>query len=110
MRSTPVPIPNPSNIYDSYIKNITQHLHFSPFGIDEMASVSAQWRKLATSEILQRSSQIISSIHDHVYLFGGELRPREPRDNDVHVIKIQRGKLGWYKSWSKIYNIEYIID
>lgn len=55
-----------------------------------MAQVSAQWRRLVTSKILQRSSQIISVIHDTVYVFGGELRPREPRDNDVHVIKIQR--------------------
>lgn len=58
-----------------------------------MAPVSAQWRKVVSSEILQRSSQIISAIHDTVYVFGGELRPREPRDNDVHVIKIQGGTL-----------------
>ncbi|GES59756.1 galactose oxidase/kelch, beta-propeller [Aspergillus terreus] len=47
----------------------------------------ATWSKLLSADILQRSSQIISLTPDNVYIFGGELRPREPRDNDVHVVQ-----------------------
>lgn len=48
---------------------------------------TATWSKLLSADILQRSSQIISLTPDNVYIFGGELRPREPRDNDVHVVQ-----------------------
>lgn len=51
-----------------------------------MTKLSAQWTRLHEAEILQRSSQILSIINNKAYIFGGELRPREPRDNDLHIL------------------------
>lgn len=53
-----------------------------------MAVIQAKWTKVVEAEILQRSSQIVSVIDRQVYIFGGELRPREPRDNDVHIVSL----------------------
>ncbi|KAJ5151906.1 hypothetical protein N7492_010201 [Penicillium capsulatum] len=55
-------------------------------------TLPAKWTKLLETETLQRSSQIVSAVGNQVYVFGGELRPREPRDNDVHVISLDTGK------------------
>jgi hypothetical protein len=53
-----------------------------------MARIIAKCHRLLESEILRRSSQIVSAVGDRVYIFGGELRPREPRDNDVHAVSL----------------------
>lgn len=53
-----------------------------------MTAIQAKWSKVVEAEILQRSSQIVSVIDRQVYIFGGELRPREPRDNDVHIVSL----------------------
>lgn len=58
-----------------------------------MAHLTARWHKVLENEILQRSSQILSAVGSNAYIFGGELRPREPRDNDVHVVPFHSGKL-----------------
>ena len=55
--------------------------------------ITAKCHKLLDAEILQRSSQILSVVGDRAYIFGGELRPREPRDNDVHAVSLDNGKL-----------------
>ncbi|KAJ5735132.1 uncharacterized protein N7483_000257 [Penicillium malachiteum] len=52
-------------------------------------TITARCHKLLEAEILQRSSQIVSVISDQVYIFGGELRPREPRDNDFHAVNLE---------------------
>lgn len=51
-----------------------------------MAKLVSKCHKLLECEILRRSSQIISVVGERAYIFGGELRPREPRDNDVHTV------------------------
>ncbi|KAI9928176.1 hypothetical protein ASPWEDRAFT_449405 [Aspergillus wentii DTO 134E9] len=50
---------------------------------------SAKWTQVCNVEILERSSQLVSLIKDDVYIFGGELRPREPRDNHVHTLSLK---------------------
>jgi hypothetical protein len=65
--------------------NIIQRVH--PNSIT-MAAIQAKWTKVVEAEILQRSSQIVSVIDKQIYIFGGELRPREPRDNDVHLVSL----------------------
>lgn len=55
--------------------------------------ITAQCHKLLEAEILQRSSQIVSVVGEQAYIFGGELRPREPRDNDVYAVSLDNGKL-----------------
>ncbi|CAI7638382.1 unnamed protein product [Penicillium glandicola] len=53
-----------------------------------MAVIQARWTKVIEAEILQRSSQIVSVIDKQIYIFGGELRPREPRDNNIHLVSL----------------------
>ncbi|KAL1966864.1 hypothetical protein VTN77DRAFT_3829 [Rasamsonia byssochlamydoides] len=54
-------------------------------------TISATWHKAVDAEeILQRSSQVLSVVDGRAYVFGGELRPREPRDNDVHVLELDK--------------------
>ena len=53
-----------------------------------MGALSATWRKKIKSPQLQRSSNNVASIDQNIYVFGGELKPREPRDSDVYSMKI----------------------
>ncbi|KAJ5365155.1 hypothetical protein N7517_008041 [Penicillium concentricum] len=53
-----------------------------------MAVIRARWTKIVEAEILQRSSQVVSVIDKQIYIFGGELRPREPRDNNIHIVSL----------------------
>jgi hypothetical protein len=53
------------------------------------------WKCVQKDPLLQRSSHTLSvSSGDsaQVYIFGGELNPREPRDNDVHIVDLQDGR------------------
>lgn len=58
--------------------------------------IQAKWKNILEAEILQRSSQVVSAVDDQVYIFGGELRPREPRDNDLHTVSLGPGKLSTF--------------
>ncbi|EED17364.1 Kelch repeat protein [Talaromyces stipitatus ATCC 10500] len=51
-------------------------------------TLHAKWHKLLDVEILRRSSQALSAVDNKTYVFGGELRPREPRDNALHVVSL----------------------
>lgn len=53
-----------------------------------MTKIFAKCRKLLEHEALRRSSQVLSVVGDQAYVFGGELQPREPRDNHVHVVSL----------------------
>lgn len=44
-----------------------------------MAELTAKWKKLSSSPILERSSHTVTVIGDKVYIFDGELHPWEPR-------------------------------
>jgi hypothetical protein len=59
----------------------------------KMTPLTASWTKIADQDALRRSSHTISVIDDKAYIWGGELRPREPRDNDLYVIDLKDGKL-----------------
>lgn len=62
------------------------------YNIHTMPGITAQWTKVIDSELLQRSSQVVAAINGHAYIFGGELRPREPRDNDIHLVALDSRK------------------
>ncbi|KAJ6109457.1 hypothetical protein N7486_001692 [Penicillium sp. IBT 16267x] len=51
-------------------------------------AITAECHKLLEAQILQRSSHIVSVVGDQAVIFGGELQPREPRDNDVHTVSL----------------------
>lgn len=50
-----------------------------------MEAVAAKWTKLTASERLRRSSQVLSIVEDTVCIFGGELFPRKPIDNQIDL-------------------------
>lgn len=57
--------------------------------------LAVRWQCVQKDPLLQRSSHTLSVSSDdspQAYVFGGELNPREPRDNDVHVIDLQGGR------------------
>ncbi len=49
--------------------------------------IKAKWEKIDTPP-LPRSSHSMSVIAGRAYIFGGEITPREPVDNDMHVITL----------------------
>ncbi|KAF6791686.1 kelch repeat protein [Colletotrichum sojae] len=53
-----------------------------------MAKISAVWSLVTSGDRLRRSSQAVSVIGNQVYVFGGELLPREPVDNQVDTIQL----------------------
>lgn len=56
-----------------------------------MADISGTWHKVLESELLQRSSHAMLVIGGKAYVFGGELRPRQPVDNELHIVAIDSG-------------------
>lgn len=77
------------SVTDNHLEYDSKHFasHTSPMAI------AAKCHKLQEAEILQRSSHIVSVVGDQAVVFGGELQPREPRDNDVHAISLDSSKL-----------------
>jgi hypothetical protein len=53
-----------------------------------MATIKGTWTQVYKDESLQRSSQTLSTIGSLALIFGGELHPRKPRDNDVHILDL----------------------
>ena len=47
--------------------------------------LKARFQRISTSKPLPRSSHTISVVKGRAYIFGGEIQPREPTDNEVHV-------------------------
>lgn len=56
-------------------------------------SLKAKWRKLADGDVLKRSSHAVAAIDDQIYLFGGELVARQPKDGEVHALAVSKGIL-----------------
>ncbi|KAL4984682.1 hypothetical protein BDW68DRAFT_193499 [Aspergillus falconensis] len=50
--------------------------------------VRAAWKKLLSDASIQRSSQTVSVIGTNAFVYGGELRPREPVDSAVYRISV----------------------
>jgi hypothetical protein len=58
-------------------------------------SLAAKWKKIAEHEVLKRSSHSVASIADEssggdeyeLFVFGGELVARQPKDGDVHALR-----------------------
>jgi hypothetical protein len=54
--------------------------------------VQATWKKVAAAASIQRSSHTLSVIGNTSYIFGGELRPREPVDGQVYTVGLASSK------------------
>ncbi|KAH8660341.1 kelch repeat protein [Xylariales sp. PMI_506] len=57
-----------------------------------MSKLVAKWTLLTSSERLQRSSQCLSVVDSQAWIFGGELLPRRPVDNQFDVIRLNDEK------------------
>jgi hypothetical protein len=53
-----------------------------------MSIISGTWRKVADTARLQRSSHSMSVIGSQAWIFGGELQPRQPVDNQFDLIDL----------------------
>lgn len=53
--------------------------------------VEGQWRRLLSNERLRRSSQVVSVVDQTVCIFGGEVQPRQPVDNQIDVFSLTSG-------------------
>jgi hypothetical protein len=57
-----------------------------------LTKLNVNWKFVQRDPVLQRSSLTIavgSGDSAQAYIFGGELNPREPRDNDVHIVDLE---------------------
>lgn len=52
----------------------------------------AVWTKLLSNDSIRRSSQTLSVVAGNAYLYGGELRPREPVDSAVYRITLNNSE------------------
>ncbi|KAF9880630.1 kelch repeat protein [Colletotrichum karsti] len=57
-----------------------------------MARISATWTQIASGERLRRSSQAVSVLGNHAYIFGGELIARQPVDSQIDVVELKAGQ------------------
>ncbi|KAL4916380.1 hypothetical protein BDW62DRAFT_211952 [Aspergillus aurantiobrunneus] len=48
----------------------------------------ATWKNISSDASIQRSSQTLSVVGNNAYIYGGELRPREPVDSAVYRISL----------------------
>lgn len=54
-----------------------------------MATIKGSWVLVQKGQSLQRSSQTLSAVFNEVYVFGGELVPRESRDNTIYILDLK---------------------
>lgn len=52
-----------------------------------MAITQATWSHIVSSQRLCRSSQAVSVVGQETYVFGGELKPRQPVDSQMDVVR-----------------------
>lgn len=50
--------------------------------------LKANWQRISIGTPLPRSSHSLSIVRGVAYIFGGEERPREPVDNDMHLVTL----------------------
>jgi hypothetical protein len=56
-------------------------------------TLKGTWTRLLDTERLQRSSQVVSVIDNTVCIFGGEVQPRQPVDDQIDVFSLKSGIL-----------------
>ena len=54
--------------------------------------LKARWHRI-DSPPLPRSSHTLSVVAGRAYIFGGEISPREPVDNEMHIITLPSGSV-----------------
>lgn len=49
------------------------------------------WKKVLGSPEIQRSSHVLNVVNGQIYLFGGEIQPRQPVLAEVYVVDAKKG-------------------
>ncbi|KAF4124323.1 Kelch motif [Geosmithia morbida] len=62
-------------------------------GKGKEATMTGTWEPISLPP-LPRSSHTVNVISGSAYIFGGEINPREPVDNDMHVVTLPWGSAG----------------
>jgi hypothetical protein len=57
-----------------------------------ISTLKGSWKRLLDDERLRRSSQVLSVIDQHVCIFGGEVKPREPIDDKIDIVSLKPGR------------------
>lgn len=77
--------------FDANHSSDTSTVHPIVSAITQLIStmaVKAAWAQIANNGDISRSSQTISLSSQHVLLFGGEIKPRQPVDNKLYQIPL----------------------
>lgn len=56
-----------------------------------ISTLKGTWTRLLDTERLRRSSQVLSVIDDKICIFGGEVQPRQPVDDQIDVLSTKPG-------------------
>jgi hypothetical protein len=73
--------------------------------------ISSTWTSLIHASELQRSSHMLSVVNDTAFVYGGELKPRQPRDNHVYTLGLKNlGQLvfKYHVDLNEVRLIEYL--
>ncbi|EMT63349.1 Nitrile-specifier protein 5 [Fusarium odoratissimum] len=57
------------------------------------SSMKGTWERIDAPDV-PRSSHSLNIVHGTAYLFGGEIEPRKPVDNDMHVVTLPWSSAG----------------
>lgn len=70
-------------------------------------AVLGVWTKLISDTSIRRSSQTLAVLAGNAYIYGGELRPREPVDSMVYRVALDRGMYGIHSFIHALVHISY---
>jgi len=59
-----------------------------PYSYYPVNMAPPSWTRVAQASELQRSSHILSVVDDTVFVYRGELLPRQPRDGQVYALDV----------------------
>ncbi|CCT68410.1 uncharacterized protein FFB20_15060 [Fusarium fujikuroi] len=57
------------------------------------SSMKGTWERIDAPDV-PRSSHSLNIVHGTAYLFGGEIEPRKPVDNDMHIVTLPWSSAG----------------
>lgn len=56
-----------------------------------ISTLKGAWRRILSEDRLRRSSHALSVVEGNVCIFGGEVQPRQPVDNQVDIVSLKAG-------------------
>jgi Kelch motif len=69
------------------LQSIPQNLPSIPSMKSPKPTLKGTWQRIAVPP-LKRSSHTMNIVSGTAYIFGGEISPRQPVDNDMHVVSL----------------------